>query len=148
MRPFSARIAVESGVSDAGFAEIIPSCPNKVADDPGVCEHRLPILECLSGIRLSSHNDPRRKFLMVWGVLPPLVVVATNIEKRKRRLRRRPGTPVPGGANGFRHRTSGVEAANLVAQLFLDDVTAFADALRNFVADAPHADTRMIAVAP
>ena len=136
-------------MANATFSQVVHARPDEVSEHVGMLLHHLPILESFRGKRLSAHHDALRKACVVGLIFPPLVVVATNIERGKRRGRVSPGQPrfFPERANGRSDRAGGIQALDGCHQPFSNFHTRDLGALWDLVADAPKNYARVVAVA-
>ena len=109
--------------------------------------HRLPIVVSLTWVRFRSIHHAVGIELMVGLVFGEHIIVSARIEQSEIILGVFPSAMNEETRHSFGHSARAVELANLVAQ-HRPDFHALRDVrLRNFIADAPHDDGWMVAVA-
>lgn len=134
----------EVPTAETGFAQIIDGRPDEVANDVGIVVDHRPIVECLMRIGFRASHNAGGDALTVVAVALEIIVVAADIESCVEAVGGRlVGDQIESGSDGAR----GIEGTQVICEdpgfLCTQRFAAFGD----FVADAPHHDRWVIAVA-
>src|SRR5690348_9575812 len=129
---------------DAGFTDIVPGGPYKIADDPGMILHRRPVIECLWRKGLRTKHDAAGFSLMPPEViiLPvKTIVIAAHVKSGKKRI-----FSCIWIVDGSGYRPGWIEGAYLIGELMRGAYNGRRLHAGYFIANAPQDDAGMVAV--
>ena len=129
-----------------GLSQMVQGRPDKVTDDIRLLLHVLPVGIGLVGIGFGPYDHPVGEFCMVAFVKMAEVVVTAHIQMLESVLGIVPFQVDVSACNALGDQAGGIQLTDLVAELFADPGGILDAPVRDFIADAPKDDGRMVPV--